>query len=94
MFYDYAFMYVFLMSLVVLGSFYKYMLVILLVIELIVFNLSLLLGVYLSVLDVEFYMIYYLVFSLCESVLGMTILIMIVRFYGSEMYSFVSLTKM
>nr|DAC76762.1 TPA_asm: NADH dehydrogenase subunit 4L [Pseudomyrmex feralis] len=94
MFYDYLFMYMFIISMIVLGCFYKYMLIILLIIELVVFNLSLLLGIYLSILDMEFYMIYYLVFSLCESVMGMSMLVLIVRFYGSEMYSFINFTKM
>nr|DAC76827.1 TPA_asm: NADH dehydrogenase subunit 4L [Pseudomyrmex particeps] len=93
MFYDYLFVYMFLISIVVLGSFYKYMLIVLLMLELIVFNLSLLMGMYLSILDMEFYMIYYLVFSLCESVMGMSMLVLIVRFYGSEMYSFFSMSK-
>nr|DAC76801.1 TPA_asm: NADH dehydrogenase subunit 4L [Pseudomyrmex janzeni] len=94
MFYDYLFMYMFIISLIVLGSSYKYMLIVLLVIELVVFNLSLLLGIYLSALGMEFFMIYYLVFSLCESVLGMSILIMVVRFYGSDMYSSVNLSNL
>nr|DAC76853.1 TPA_asm: NADH dehydrogenase subunit 4L [Pseudomyrmex veneficus] len=94
MFYDYLFMYMFIISLIVLGSFYKYMLIVLLMIELIVLNLSLLLGIYLSTLGMEFYMIYYLVFSLCESVLGMSILIMVVRFYGSDMYSSINLSSL
>nr|DAC76788.1 TPA_asm: NADH dehydrogenase subunit 4L [Pseudomyrmex flavicornis] len=94
MFYDYLFMYMFIISLIVLGSSYKYMLIVLLVIELVVFNLSLLLGIYLSALGMEFFMIYYLVFSLCESVLGMSILIMVVRFHGSDMYSSVNLSNL
>nr|DAC76775.1 TPA_asm: NADH dehydrogenase subunit 4L [Pseudomyrmex ferrugineus] len=94
MFYDYLFMYMFIISLIVLGSSYKYMLIVLLVIELVVFNLSLLLGIYLSALGMEFFMIYYLVFSLCESVLGMSILIMVVRFHGSDMYSSINLSNL
>lgn len=69
------------------------MLIVLLVIELIVFNLSLLLGVYLSVLDMEFYIIYYLVFRLCERVLGISILIIVVRFYGRDIYRSINLSS-
>nr|DAC76814.1 TPA_asm: NADH dehydrogenase subunit 4L [Pseudomyrmex pallidus] len=93
MFYDYFYNLVFMISVLVLGCFYKYMLIVLLVIELIVFNLTMFMGLYLSPLELDFYLIYYLVFSLCESVLGMSMLVLIVRFYGSEMYSFFNLTK-
>lgn len=77
----------------VLGCFYKYILIVLLVIELIVFNLTIFVGLYLSPLELDFYLIYYLVFRLCERVLGISILVLIVRFYGSEMYRFINLTK-
>nr|DAC76905.1 TPA_asm: NADH dehydrogenase subunit 4L [Pseudomyrmex elongatus] len=93
MFYDYLFSYIFFISLILIGLNYKYMLIVLLMIELIVFNLSMFIGLYMSFLDLDFFMIYYLVFSLCESVLGMSLLVLIVRFYGSEMYSFMNFTK-
>nr|DAC76892.1 TPA_asm: NADH dehydrogenase subunit 4L [Pseudomyrmex dendroicus] len=93
MFYDYFFSYIFFISLVLVSLNYKYMLIVLLMIELIVFNLSLFMGLYLSLMDLDFFMVYYLVFSLCESVLGMSLLVLIVRSYGSEMYNFMNLTK-
>nr|DAC76918.1 TPA_asm: NADH dehydrogenase subunit 4L [Pseudomyrmex concolor] len=93
MFFDYYFSYIFFSSLLVLGLSYKYMLIVLLMIELVVLNLSMLIGVYFSLFGLDFYMIYYLVFSVCESVLGMSLLVMIIRLYGSESYSFFDLMK-
>lgn len=45
------------------------------------------------ILRVEVYIIYYLIFRVCERVLGLIILILIVRYHGEEMYSSINLFK-
>jgi len=35
---------------------------------------------------IEFYLIYYLIFSVCERVLGLALLVLIVRFSGNDLY--------
>lgn len=62
-------------------------------IELIVVNISLLIFILFSILGMEFYLIYYLVFRVCESVLGLRLLVMVVRFYGRELYYAYNISK-
>lgn len=54
--------------------------------ELIVINISLLVFLSMGAISIEFYLIYYLVFSVCEGVLGLGLLVLIVRFYGDSLY--------
>lgn len=54
--------------------------------ELVVINISLILFLRMGWLYIEFYLIYYLVFSVCERVLGLGLLVLIVRFYGDSLY--------
>ena len=44
--------------------------------------------VYIIIVEVriEFYLVYYLIFSVCESVLGLELLVIIVRFKGNDLY--------
>lgn len=49
-------------------------------------NISLILFLRIGWLRIEFYLIYYLVFSVCEGVLGLGLLVLIVRFYGDSLY--------
>lgn len=56
-------------------------------------NISLILFLVFRVKYMEVYMIYYLVFRVCESVLGLRLLVIIVRFYGSELYYMFNISK-
>ena len=44
--------------------------------------------VYIIIVEVriEFYLVYYLIFSVCENVLGLELLVIIVRFKGNDLY--------
>lgn len=74
-------------------SLYKYILVVLILIELMVLNIIVVIFLTFRVLNLEFYLIYYIVFALCERVLGLTILILIVRYSGNEYYYFLDILK-
>lgn len=69
------------------------MLILLVMMELIVVNISLIIFVSLSILGLEFYLIYYLVFRVCERVLGLRLLVIVVRFYGRELYYVYNMRK-
>lgn len=75
---------IFLVSLMLLIFLYKYILIILLLLELLVLILSLIIFLVLGIRMIDFYIIYYLVFSVCESVLGLRLMVIIVRYYGRE----------
>nr|DAC76931.1 TPA_asm: NADH dehydrogenase subunit 4L [Tetraponera aethiops] len=93
MFYDYMFFLMIFISLILMVFSYKYMLVVLVITELVIFNVILIMGLSLSLIKMDFFMIYYLVFSLCESVLGMCFLILCVRIYGNDLYYFFNVKK-
>lgn len=65
---------------------YKYILVVLIVIELMIISVAMIIFVILRLLNIEFYIIYYLVFRVCERVLGITLLVLIVRYRGNDLY--------
>lgn len=65
----------------------------LVIIELMVVNISLVIFFLFSILGLEFYLIYYLVFRVCESVLGLRLLVIVVRFYGRELYYVYNISK-
>lgn len=54
--------------------------------EILVIIISLIIFLIIRMLSMEFYIIYYLVFSVCERVLGLSLLIIIVRYHGNELY--------
>lgn len=84
---------IFFMSFISLIFLYKYILVLLLFLELLVLNISLIIFLIYGVMGLEFYIIYYLVFSVCEGVLGLRLLVVIVRYYGSELYYMFNIRK-
>lgn len=69
------------------------MLVLLLFLELLVLNISLIIFLIYGMIRLDFYIIYYLVFSVCEGVLGLRLLVVIVRYYGSELYYIFNIRK-
>lgn len=72
---------------------FKYILIILIVIELVIMVISMLLFIRGRVVNLKIYIIYYLVFRVCERVLGLIILVLIIRFYGNENYYLINLFK-
>lgn len=82
-----------LVSILFVGFIYKYILILLILIELIVINVSLLIFLVFSIINIEFYLIYYLVFRVCEGVLGLRLLVMIVRFCGRDLYYMFNVRK-
>lgn len=69
------------------------MLILLILIELMVINISLLMFLIYRMYKLEFYLVYYLVFRVCEGVLGLRLLVMIVRFYGRDLYYMFNIRK-
>lgn len=72
---------------------YKFMLIMLMVIEILVIMISILIYTIIRVNGLEIYIIYYLIFRVCERVLGLIILVLIIRFYGNEIYYRINLYK-
>nr|YP_009945169.1 NADH dehydrogenase subunit 4L [Monomorium pharaonis]QOE17536.1 NADH dehydrogenase subunit 4L [Monomorium pharaonis] len=83
----------FFISLLLLVFLYKFMLVMLLLMELMVMIISLLMFMILGLMNMEFYLIYYLIFGVCEGVLGLSLLVMIIRFSGGEIYYMFNISK-
>jgi len=54
--------------------------------ELLVINISIIIYIIIVEVGIEFYLIYYLIFSVCERVLGLGLLVIIVRFRGNDLY--------
>lgn len=84
---------IFFVSFMLIVFLYKYMLILLLFIELLVLNISLIIFLIYGIIGLDFYMIYYLVFRVCEGVLGLSLLVIIVRFYGRELYYIFNIRK-
>lgn len=84
---------IFLISIVLIIFLYKYILILLIVIELVVINISLIMFLFFCIYNIEFYLIYYLVFRVCERVLGLRLLVIIVRFWGDEFYYLFNIRK-
>lgn len=84
---------IFFVSFLLLIFLYKYILILLLFIELLVLNISLMIFLMYGIIELDFYIIYYLVFSVCEGVLGLRLLVIIVRYYGRELYYIFNIRK-
>lgn len=84
---------IFFVSLTLLIFLYKYILILLLFIELLVLNISLIIFLVYRIIRLDFYIIYYLVFSVCERVLGLRLLVIVVRYYGKELYYIFNIRK-
>lgn len=76
----------------ILGS-YKYFLIILIILELVVLNLRGFLFYVVGFLNLEALFIYFLVFRVCERVVGLMILVLVIRFRGNDYYKFFSILK-
>jgi len=73
-----------LISVILLVLIYKHILIILM--ELLVINISIIIYIIIVEVRIEFYLVYYLIFSVCERVLGLGLLVIIVRFRGNDLY--------
>lgn len=73
---------------------YKYLLILLMLVELVVVNIVLIIllrgG---GIVCTEFIVIYYLVFRVCEGVLGLRLLVIVVRFSGRDLYYIFNIRK-
>lgn len=72
---------------------YKYILVLLILVELIVVNIALIIFIILIILQIEFIIIYYLVFRVCERVLGLGLIVRLVRFRKRDLYYIFNIRK-
>lgn len=81
------------MTLVLLILIYKYILIILICLEIMIINVSVLIFLLFGLYKIEFYIVYYLVFSVCERVIGITLLVLVVRFRGNEYYNSINISK-
>nr|YP_010564288.1 NADH dehydrogenase subunit 4L [Cifuna locuples]UYX62298.1 NADH dehydrogenase subunit 4L [Cifuna locuples] len=66
---------------------YKHLLIILLSLEFLVLSIFFLFLIYLSFIDYDMYMLMvFLVFSVCEGVLGLSILVSMIRTHGNDYF--------
>jgi len=72
---------------------YKYILIMLIVVEVLIVNMSIILYLVISQVRMEFYLIYYLIFRVCERVLGLRLLVIIIRFRGNDLYYIFNMRK-
>jgi len=67
---------------------YKYFLIVLIIIESIIMNVSIV-NLYRGNLELGVIFIYYLVFRVCERVIALIILVLVIRsYYGDNYYNF------
>lgn len=88
------FFFIFIFSCLGFLKIYKNILIILLFIELMVLSLFIIMIVNLIILDLRNYLIiYYLIFSVCERVLGLVIIIILIRRKGNDLVHSFNLMK-
>ena len=62
-------------------------------VEFIVVSISLIIYLFFRLIGIEIYLIYYLVFRVCEGVLGLRLLVIVARFYGGDLYYIFNMRK-
>nr|ARH53892.1 NADH dehydrogenase subunit 4L [Hygrotus nigrolineatus] len=83
----FLFSFMFFVGLIVFSSKRKHLLLMLLSMEFIILSLYMMLFIFLSSFDNEFYLsMMFLVFCVCESVLGLSILVSLVRTHGNDYF--------
>lgn len=55
-------------------------------VELLIINISIIIYIIIYQSRMEFYLIYYLIFGVCERVIGLSLIVLIVRFRGNDLY--------
>ena len=83
----------FFISLMLVTLIYKYILIMLIAVEVLIVNMSIILYLVISQVRIEFYLIYYLIFRVCERVLGLRLLVIIIRFRGNDLYYIFNMRK-
>lgn len=59
----------------------------------VVVNISLIIYICLRMFNIEIYLIYYLIFRVCEGALGLGMLVQIIRYYGRDLYYGLNIRK-
>nr|ASN65985.1 NADH dehydrogenase subunit 4L [Pogonostoma subtiligrossum] len=82
-----TFIFMFLVGMSVFCSKRKHLLLMLLSLEFIVLSMYVLMFIYLSTYNFEFYFsMMFLTFSVCEGVLGLSILVSLIRTHGNDLF--------
>nr|QRW36250.1 NADH dehydrogenase subunit 4L [Deronectes costipennis] len=85
--YNILFIFMFISGLLVFSLKRKHLLLMLLSMEFIILSLYMMLFMFLSFFDYEFYFsMIFLVFCVCESVLGLSILVSLIRTHGNDYF--------
>ncbi|KAG5335389.1 NU4LM oxidoreductase, partial [Acromyrmex heyeri] len=82
----YIYMQFFIISLLLLVLIYKHILIILIIIELLVVNISIIIHTVIVQVRIKFYLICYLIFSVCERALGLDLLMITIHIRGNDLY--------
>nr|YP_009130789.1 NADH dehydrogenase subunit 4L [Ibalia leucospoides]AIK21710.1 NADH dehydrogenase subunit 4L [Ibalia leucospoides] len=84
-------LYMYMMSLMMFTILYKYLLMSLMSLEMMM--MSLLMMIYLVLLNksFEYFLLFYLLFIVCEGVLGLSLLILLIRFKGLDKLNSINL---
>lgn len=61
--------------------------------EIVIVSISLIMFMCLRMFNIEIYLIYYLIFRVCEGALGLGILVQIIRYYGRDLYYGLNIRK-
>nr|YP_010586546.1 NADH dehydrogenase subunit 4L [Rhyacophila kando]UZZ44360.1 NADH dehydrogenase subunit 4L [Rhyacophila kando] len=86
--------FMFIMSMMVFSFNRKHLLIILLMLEFMVLSLFILFMINLMMMGSEIYfLMLFLVFSVCEGALGLSILVHMIRMYGSDYFQVFNLLK-
>nr|YP_009707851.1 NADH dehydrogenase subunit 4L [Harpalus sinicus]QEU52722.1 NADH dehydrogenase subunit 4L [Harpalus sinicus] len=81
------FIFMFFIGMVVFSSKRKHLLLMLLSLEFIILSFYMLMFIYLSMFDYEYYFsMMFLTFCVCESVLGLSILVSLIRTHGNDFF--------
>nr|WCS91770.1 NADH dehydrogenase subunit 4L [Dyscolus orthomus]WCS91783.1 NADH dehydrogenase subunit 4L [Dyscolus orthomus]WCS91913.1 NADH dehydrogenase subunit 4L [Dyscolus orthomus]WCS91991.1 NADH dehydrogenase subunit 4L [Dyscolus orthomus]WCS92056.1 NADH dehydrogenase subunit 4L [Dyscolus orthomus] len=82
-----GFMFMFFTGMMVFSSKRKHLLLMLLSLEFIILSLYMLMFIYLSMFNYEYYFsMLFLTFCVCESVLGLSILVSLIRTHGNDFF--------
>nr|ACJ69608.1 NADH dehydrogenase subunit 4L [Schlettererius cinctipes] len=85
-------LFMFICSLMIMFTVYEHFLMMLVGIEFLMLSLTYEFFIYLNLIDLSMYlMIYYFIIMVCESVLGLSILVIMVRFNGDDYIKLISL---
>nr|UZT67611.1 NADH dehydrogenase subunit 4L [Parnips nigripes] len=72
------------MSCLLLTIMYNHLLMSLMSLEIMMLSLMLMTYMFMLMLNFEYFLLFYLVFIVCEGVLGLTLLILLIRFKGMD----------